>query len=222
MWKICAFLIVVTNCAICSHIDPINHYQTGKENSLHRDLCEFIKVIPIDEIRNLTKHFYANDEAMRESYDYLRNEGLRKIADGLSQISILKKFIGYLNDTGVDFAELKKQLGRILLTSDETKSIIVNEEGEGSGAGSLGGINAFFNEALQMISQEDVFTLFFTKIEQSSAFSGFLEKLSTSDYENMMDNMKQNHGIRELYFDLHAHGIDALEWVKSLKGFAGY
>jgi hypothetical protein len=125
MWKICALLIAVaSNCAFCSHIEPINHYQTGRENTLQRDLSEFVSVIPVEEIRNLTRHFYANDEAMRQSYDYLRNEGLRKIADQLGRISILKKFVGYLNDTGVNFAELKRRLERIVLTSEETKSIV--------------------------------------------------------------------------------------------------
>jgi hypothetical protein len=118
----------------------------------------------------------------------------------------------------------------------------VHDDDEGSGESGLGGMNAFFAESLLLIPQDEVFVLFFAKIEESSAFSGFLEKLSSSDYENVMENMKvgaythtlelslmsclshlqQNHGIRELYFDLHAHGIDLLEWVKSLKGFAGY
>lgn len=124
MLKICALLIVASNCALCSHIEPINHYQTGKENTLQRDLSEFIGIIPIEEIRNLTRHFYAHDEAMRQSYDYLRNEGFRKISDTLSQITILKKFVGYLNDTGVNVAELKRRLERIVLTNEETKSIV--------------------------------------------------------------------------------------------------
>jgi hypothetical protein len=124
MWKVCAlFLIAATNCALCSHVAPINHYQSGRENTLHRDLCEFIKVIPIDDIRNLTRHFYANDATMRDSYDYLRNEGFRKISQSLSQISMLRKLYGHLNESGVNFAELKKRFGRIVLTDDETKSI---------------------------------------------------------------------------------------------------
>lgn len=124
-WKfVCAILILVTNFAICSHVAPISHYQSGRESALHRDMCEFLSVIPIDDIRNLSKHFYANDEQMRESYDYLRSEGYKRIADSLSQITILKKFTGFLNDTGVNFADLKKRIERIVLTSEETKSIV--------------------------------------------------------------------------------------------------
>jgi Insect allergen related repeat, nitrile-specifier detoxification len=54
----------------------------------------------------------------------------------------------------------------------------------------LGGLNAFFNEALLLIPQDEVLTLFFAKMEESKAFSSFLEKLNASDYENLTENLK--------------------------------
>jgi hypothetical protein len=60
---------------------------------------------------------------MRASYDYLRGEGYQKIVEGLSQVSILKKFMNFLNDTGVNFAELNKKIEKFVLTNEETDSI---------------------------------------------------------------------------------------------------
>lgn len=54
----------------------------------------------------------------------------------------------------------------------------------------LGGINAFFTETLLLIPQDEVLTLFFTKMQHSNAFSSFLAQLSTTDYENVFENMK--------------------------------
>jgi hypothetical protein len=56
----------------------------------------------------------------------------------------------------------------------------------------LGGFNGFFNEALLLIPQDEVLTLFFAKMEESNAFSSFLEKLNASDYENLTANLKVN------------------------------
>lgn len=64
-------------------------------------------------------------------------------------------------------------------------SQLVGESGE-----ELGGMNGFFNEALQLIPQDEVLTLFFAKMEESNAFSSFLEKLNASDYENLTENLK--------------------------------
>ena len=120
-------VVIVTNCVICwSHVEAIKHFQppsSGEKSSLHQDLCDFLNIIPVEDIRNLTKHFYANDKDMRGSYDYLRGEGYRKIVENLSQISIFKKFTSFLNDSGVNFAELNKKIEKFVLTSEETDSI---------------------------------------------------------------------------------------------------
>lgn len=120
-------IVIVTNCVICwSHVEAIKHFppsSSGEKSSLHQDLCDFLNVIPVEDIRNLTKHFYANDKDMRGSYDYLRDEGYRKIVEKLSQISIFKKFTSFLNDSGVNFAELRKKIEKFVLTSEETDSI---------------------------------------------------------------------------------------------------
>lgn len=120
-------LIIVTHSAVCSRIEPIQHVQSeASGSSLQSDFSEFLSIIPVDDIRNLTKFFYANDEAMRESYDYLRDDGFKLVVGKLSQLTLVKKFTAFLNDTGVNFAELSKRMEGIVLTREEAKSIAGN------------------------------------------------------------------------------------------------
>lgn len=116
-------LTFVTNSVVGSRIEPINHVSNEPQDSLQKDLNEFINLIPIVEIRNLTKFFYGNDEAMRHSYDYLRNKGYKLVVEGLSKLTLVRKFTSFLNDSGVNFAELGKRIETIVLTSDELKTI---------------------------------------------------------------------------------------------------
>lgn len=76
-------------------------------------------------------------------------------------------------------------LGGNLLSLLIPRPKLVNENND-----DMGGMNAFFREALSLIPQDEVLTLFFVKMEESNAFSSFLEKLNTSDYENVSENLK--------------------------------
>lgn len=67
---------------------------------------------------------------------------------------------------------------------------LVNENGD-----DMGGMNSYFNEALSLIPQDEVLSLFFAKMEESSAFSSFLEKLNAADYENLTENLKVEQSI---------------------------
>jgi len=51
-------------------------------------------------------------------------------------------------------------------------------------------MDGFFAEAITLIPQDVVLTLFFAKLEESNAFSSFFEKLSASDYENLAEDLK--------------------------------
>lgn len=116
-------LILVNKSAVYSRLESIVHVQDESGGSLQKDLSEFLNIIPVDDIRNLTEYFYANDESMRESYDYLRDVGMKLVVERLSKLTLVKKFTTFLNDTGVNFAELGKRVERIVLTNEEAKSI---------------------------------------------------------------------------------------------------
>jgi Insect allergen related repeat, nitrile-specifier detoxification len=118
-------LIVATHGVVCSSVQPIQHVANAG-GSLQSDFNEFLSIIPVDDIRNLTKFFYANDAQMRNSYDYLRDKGFGRVVAAMSELSLVKKFSSFLNDTGVNIAEMSKRMKKIVLTSEEAKSVAGN------------------------------------------------------------------------------------------------
>lgn len=92
-------------------------------SSLQEDLKEFANVIPADDIRNLTKYYYASDTAMRNSYDYLRDEGFRRILNTLESLPFIQKVLAFLNEKGVILKELTPRLGMIVLKKEECAEI---------------------------------------------------------------------------------------------------
>lgn len=122
--KLFLIFAIAANCSICFKLEPIKHYDANAVNSLQQDISEFLSIIPTEDIRNLTEHFYKNDRNMRSSYDYVRNEGARKIRQSLMELSIVQKFSAYLNGTGINYTKFDKELNRMVLTNVETNAII--------------------------------------------------------------------------------------------------
>lgn len=119
-------LVITYQSVLCTELDIVDHVQSEKSGSLQSDLSEFLNIIPVEDIRNLTEYFYANDENMRDSYDYLRTDGYKLVVESISSLTLVKKFSAFLNDTGVNFAELGKRIEKIVLTDEEAKSIVGN------------------------------------------------------------------------------------------------
>lgn len=194
-----------------SKLELVPYAQESAE-SLQNDFREFMEIIPVESIHNLTEFFYENDAAMRASYCYLRDDAFPKILENLARLSLVTKFRSFLNDSGVNIADLGKRIEKIVLTKEEAETLVGNCSGlidsvVAGGANlispcffpqlvneeqsdDMGGMNAFFSEALSLIPQDEVLTLFFAKMEQSNAFSSFLEKLNASDYENLTESLK--------------------------------
>lgn len=126
-FAIFSVLLVIANQSVfASKLDVVKHVQSEKSGNLQNDLNEFLDIIPVDDIRNLTEYFYANDKEMRSSYDYLRTDGYKLVVESFSSLTLVKKFTAFLNDTGVNFAELGKRMEKIVLTDEEAKSIVGN------------------------------------------------------------------------------------------------
>lgn len=121
-------LLITVNYGVdCSRLEPFQHFQeVSSRDSLQKDLSEFMSIIPVDDIHNLTEFFYANDAAMRNSYNYLRDEGFARICQSLSTLTLVKKFTSFLNESGVNVAELGKRVEKIVLTKEEAAAIVGN------------------------------------------------------------------------------------------------
>lgn len=101
----------------------IDDCQESLRGNLQEDLKEFVNIIPADDIRNLTKYYYASDPSMRNSYDYLRDDGYKRILHSLSSLTLVEKFSTFLNDKGVILSELAQHFGAIVLTKENCAEI---------------------------------------------------------------------------------------------------
>lgn len=131
--NMCSMFLIVLSVSVCSSIaenrkiQPIKHYEPEPVHHLQNDLNEFLDIIPVDEIKNLTIYFYTNDEKMRESYDFMKNEGFSEMKRQLSELTIMDKLSQFFNESGVNLDRIDKRLSGLTLSDEEITSFNGND-----------------------------------------------------------------------------------------------
>lgn len=112
----------IFNCA-GSKIAPIQHIEEIPEHHLQQDIYDFINLVPVEEIKNLTIYFYANDEEMRNSYDFLVGEDYIRISDELWSLKEMKSLSKFFNESGVRFDKLMQRFKAFSISEEELEAV---------------------------------------------------------------------------------------------------
>lgn len=97
--------------------------QEVHSSGLQKDFEDLVNIIPADDFRNLTKYFYASDSAMRNSYNYLRDEGFSRIVLSLKTLPFIEKLMTFLSKRGVILEDLANHTEKFVLTKKECSEI---------------------------------------------------------------------------------------------------
>jgi hypothetical protein len=116
-------LMLFKSKGFCYNLKPIKHIEEQPQHHLQADLDDFIDLIPLDDIRNLTVYYYANDESMRESYDFLNGEGYKIVKEDLFGLHEFKLFNDFFNESGVKIDKLMNRFAKFSLSNTEVNSI---------------------------------------------------------------------------------------------------
>lgn len=127
MWKICVAIISIISIKVQggfgANINPIKHVEEIPEHHLQKDLNDFIDLVPLDDIKNLTIYYYTHDENMRKSYEFLTGENYTAIKNELFGLYEFKMLNDFFNESGVKFDNLLKRLEQFSLPLDEVRAI---------------------------------------------------------------------------------------------------
>lgn len=119
-------LLILYDLIVVNFASIEQHHIATTNGNLQQDIGDFLDLIPVDDIRNLTKYFYANDESMRNAYEYLRNDGYKFAIHRLRDEPIVQLVAKKLNESGVKLTFMEEKVKGILLTQDEAESIFGN------------------------------------------------------------------------------------------------
>lgn len=184
------------------------------DTELEEDLNSFLDLLPADKIRNITWKAYLESASIRETFNFIGSAEFVDAKNRLVETPEVGQFLTYLNQSGVDLIKFVRKVGvrtgippssshrrlhePVSLSSEEEDDD--NESTEGSSAA----VSKLLDRILAELPQEQIFTVFFEKLESSAEFSGFVERISSDEFETILTNIqveKKRAGYRRIYYN---------------------
>lgn len=119
MFILYLFVLITFSVKEYTSEEKVNSAQEVLSGSLQKDFADFVNIIPFNDLRNLTKYYYASDPAMRNSYNYLRDEGFERIFLSLKTLPLVRKIMTFLSNRGVILGDLAQHFEKLVLTKKD-------------------------------------------------------------------------------------------------------
>ncbi|XP_055690490.1 uncharacterized protein LOC129793967 isoform X2 [Lutzomyia longipalpis] len=206
--------------------EPRDETKQASKLDLKQDIDDFLDLIPKEEIQNLTRKYYFGDSEVRFAYEYCQSDEFLALREKILNLPEVRDFLKYLNDSGLNLVELVNKLAGIvgpprepLDTSEEAS---LEESTNPESATHQGGVSGFVDAIVGLLPQDQILSLFFLKLETSSAFSNLIERIGSSEFERVLDFVENSRELKSLLATLHQHGIDVSKIVQSVQAFFGW
>lgn len=155
---------------------------------LEPDIDDFLEMVPSKKIRDLALESYRKDEYVHGAFAYLNGDEFKALKAKALELPVVGNMVRFANDSGLDllvlFEKLSDTLGippkiEALGGSDESHSSEDRQTSAGQGLTNL------FEKLLLQFPQDEIFLLFFEKLESSAAFSHFVERVGSGEFERL-------------------------------------
>lgn len=152
--------------------------------SLEDDFEEFIDLLPVNVIKNISVQFYRKDPEIRSIIKFIRSDEFKKIRNNIFGITELQDLFNYLKDIGVNFKETTKYLKkRFEMDPISENDEFLSDEG-------MGGVDAYLEEISSFFPQTEMVMLFLEKVSSSQRFSDFAQNAKKLSF--YIDQLKVN------------------------------
>ncbi|GAB0091784.1 Insect allergen-related [Sergentomyia squamirostris] len=231
LWMVMGLLAVTGISATHLNHPKAGYAEPKSKLDLQQDIDDFLDLIPKEEVQNLTQKFYYGDGEVRFAYAYCQSDEFLALREKILNLPEVKDFLNYLNESGLNLVELVNKLAKIVGPPSDHVTLSEEEEEEEDSAedtsnpdnaSQLGGVSGFVDAIVSILPQDQILSLFFTKLETSSAFSNLIERIGSSEFERVLDFVENSRELKSLLATLHQHGIDVSKIVQSIQAFFGW
>ncbi|KAL2722968.1 Protein G12 [Vespula maculifrons] len=140
-------------------------------NDLDKDLIDFVKLIPIDKLRNIVEK-YKNDTTILNLIDYIKSKEFHKLVYAVEALPEHHEYVLYLQKSGYDKIRELKAIHNVLGMKDyvppEPSHQVFKRDNN-----SEGGLSGLIKEYIAILPVKEIKELHEKKLKDSPAFAKF-------------------------------------------------
>ncbi|XP_047368813.1 uncharacterized protein LOC124956696 [Vespa velutina] len=172
------------------------------KGELHKDLQEFVDLIPVDKVIELVKQYIAEDAEVKRGVAYTKTEEFKTLVQEIEAIPEYIKLLNCIYEAGVDSYYLVNRLHKYLGLPELTPPQSFSEYGI------TGGYKGLIEDVKPLIPKEKIKALYHQKLQTSPAFKQFIEHLSSPDFQKVVNTVYANPRFQYIVNKAKQAGLD--------------
>lgn len=193
-------LTVLTILAAASHLNAYMLPSVGT-GALAKELQDFVNLVPIDKVLELTQVYQARDKEFQWIMTFLQSDDMKGFIDDVEALPELETLMQYLLNQGLDGYTLMKDIKDSLAAN-------IGKTNVNSNLRITGGIAGYIKDVSEVISVYNISNLFEYKVVTSEVFRNFLHEILSLQYENLFASTFTNPHFQRILLQLDYLYVD--------------
>jgi len=172
---------------------------------LHKDIQEFLNLLPQEKILAITLQYYAEDKEFQNMLKYFQSQGFKDLVVDVEALPEIKVLMDYIHNAGIDIYKivnlLNEALGLPSLTPPSTFVV---------GTQITGGIKGYVNDIMAVLPKQKLQELYEQKLKSSKAFKKFIEQLESKNFQEIVNKVYAHPKFQELLQHAKKVNIDLI------------
>lgn len=173
---------------------------------LHEDIQDFLDLVPVEEIFQITLDYILEDPEVREIVNHLLTSTLVKdLVKEVETIPELINLMNYVQKNGVDIYFLVNEINKALGIDE-----LIPPRGfhSYSTMERTGGLTGFFKDIGKVIPIDKFIRTYVQKIKTSTAFIGLVNQLKSNNFQQLVNRLYQIESFQIIVNGLKIRGVN--------------
>ncbi|XP_011863051.1 PREDICTED: uncharacterized protein LOC105559404 [Vollenhovia emeryi] len=171
---------------------------------LHKDIQEFLDLMPVEKILEITVQYYTQDTEFQNMIKYLQSEGFKQLVKDVEALPEIKVLMDYIHNAGIDIYKMVNMFNSALGLPPLTPPSYA------IGVQITGGLKGYVQDILAILPKQQLQDLYKKKLETSKAFADFIKQLESDNFQQIVNKVYAHPKFQELLTHAKNAGIDLM------------